>query len=988
MKVLLGFVALFFAVNAWATLFTYEGILTDGSGVPLTGSHTVTFQILYGASCKIYEETQVITPGVQGEFSVLVGSGTRMDGTGNTPDRIFAASGNVNCDAGGSMTVSGFSTRSLHIRVGGVDLSPDVTIGNIPFAINAQRLGDKAVSDFLLADPGNGVTATNLQGLFSRYTSLDSLLNAYSGNTLTAQTAVNFSGALVGDVTGAQSATNVVRIQGQNLALTTSSVGQVLRHNGTAWVNAALSFSDISGGTLPAASLPAFSGDVTSTAGSSTLTLANTGAAAGTYPKVTVDSKGRVTGGSNLLDTDIPNLSWAKITSGLPTTLGGYGITDGVKNLGNAPSIQSGTEATRPSPGTVGRIYISTDTNILYRDDGATWQSIGGGGGGGIFSLGGQTGAVQSFAIGTAGTLPTFSSTGNVHTLNIPMAMDSGVGAGLISRAQFDNFSAKLDSGSAFVGDVTGTASTTSVERIRGVSVATGTYLLGQTLRYSGGQWTNSRLTNGDIDYGFTANRMIASNATGTNIQEFSCPTGEHLSFGALGILECSSHLQTFGSLYMAGMAAPSVSAAGMGRIYFDNAANKFRISQNGGAWQDLVRSDVFVQGGNSFTYGAALGTNDNFPLIFKTNGTEQMSIETTGSAFLGSMTDGFGVGGLSMGPITYFEITGRQTSPQSSSAGALLLTNNRIGSEAAGDELGSIVFGHKRGSSGIYAKIKAEAQGSVVNNRGGGLIFYTKADGASTLTERMRITNDGRVGFDTSAPRVSLDLGNRSDALHFPTGADAQRPSSPQPGMTRYNTTGLALETYTNSGWYSVVVAEPITGRVGIGTTAPADLLHVNGDIRGACLKNIGGTVLTGSCSSDERFKKNITPFQNELDRITRLEVVTYNWRREEFPEKNWGTQKELGLIAQQVEQIMPEMVEVDRDGYRRIHFERIPLLALQAVRELYQLFLGQDRRVASLEEKSQQQAIQIEKLEKENEALRADIKMIKEKLNLSSSQ
>jgi phage-related tail fiber protein len=71
------------------------------------------------------------------------------------------------------------------------------------------------------------------------------------------------------------------------------------------------------------------SGDATGSGnGSITLTLSASGVTAGTYPKVTVDSKGRVTSGSSLIASDIPSLDWAKITSGTPTTLAGYGITD------------------------------------------------------------------------------------------------------------------------------------------------------------------------------------------------------------------------------------------------------------------------------------------------------------------------------------------------------------------------------------------------------------------------------------------------------------------------------------------------------------------------------------------------------------------------------------------------------------------------------------------------------------------------------------
>lgn len=86
--------------------------------------------------------------------------------------------------------------------------------------------------------------------------------------------------------------------------------------------------------------------------------LANSGVTAGTYRQVTVDAKGRVTAGSN------------------PTTLSGYGITDAVRNAGSTPSIQAGADASKPSPGTAGRLYIATDTGKIYRDTGSSWQII------------------------------------------------------------------------------------------------------------------------------------------------------------------------------------------------------------------------------------------------------------------------------------------------------------------------------------------------------------------------------------------------------------------------------------------------------------------------------------------------------------------------------------------------------------------------------------------------------------------------------------
>ena len=60
------------------------------------------------------------------------------------------------------------------------------------------------------------------------------------------------------------------------------------------------------------------------------LTLADNGVVPGSYAKVTINSKGLVVGSQQQTQGDIPNLDWSKITSGKPTTLDGYGITNAV----------------------------------------------------------------------------------------------------------------------------------------------------------------------------------------------------------------------------------------------------------------------------------------------------------------------------------------------------------------------------------------------------------------------------------------------------------------------------------------------------------------------------------------------------------------------------------------------------------------------------------------------------------------------------------
>lgn len=87
-------------------------------------------------------------------------------------------------------------------------------------------------------------------------------------------------------------------------------------------------------GLIPVERLPAFTGDITNVAGSNVFSLSNSGVTPSTYPKVTVNAKGRITNGYLLSEADLPGLDWNKVTTGKPNTRAGYGITDGIAPSG------------------------------------------------------------------------------------------------------------------------------------------------------------------------------------------------------------------------------------------------------------------------------------------------------------------------------------------------------------------------------------------------------------------------------------------------------------------------------------------------------------------------------------------------------------------------------------------------------------------------------------------------------------------------------
>lgn len=256
--------------------------------------------------------------------------------------------------------------------------------------------------------------------------------------------AINVS--LAGDITGTIGASNVAKLQGSTLTISTPSTGQYLRYNGSAFVNSAIQASDLSG-TVPTSSLPAFTGDVTSTAGSTTLTLAAAGTA-GTYYKVTTDSKGRVTSGStSLVASDIPNLDWSKITSGKPTTLSGYGITDSlVKNGGGVANISAGLDASKPSSPITGDLYVATDTQKIYRYNGSSWDlmSSASGSGGTLTALTGDVSASGSGSVIATVNSVGGSTSAQVHSAEVAAnaATNSNTASTIVKRDASGNFSA------------------------------------------------------------------------------------------------------------------------------------------------------------------------------------------------------------------------------------------------------------------------------------------------------------------------------------------------------------------------------------------------------------------------------------------------------------------------------------------------------------------------------------------------------------------
>jgi|GEM_PF-3076604 len=137
--------------------------------------------------------------------------------------------------------------------------------------------------------------------------------------------------------------------------------------------------------------------------------------------------------------------------------------------------------------------------------------------------------------------------------------------------------------------------------------------------------------------------------------------------------------------------------------------------------------------------------------------------------------------------------------------------------------------------------------------------------------------------------------------------------------------------------------------GRVAIGTGTftpnsagpnPSNVrLEVNGDILASRVYS----------SSDERYKKNITPIRSALDKVLSIDGVTYDFRIDEFKNKDFPTSTQLGFIAQNVEKYLPEVVNTDGNGYKSVDYAKVTALLNEAIKEQQRQITSQDKLIQS---------------------------------------
>ncbi|MDO7873520.1 tail fiber domain-containing protein [Hymenobacter sp. ASUV-10] len=315
--------------------------------------------------------------------------------------------------------------------------------------------------------------------------------------------------------------------------------------------------------------------------------------------------------------------------------------------------------------------------------------------------------------------------------------------------------------------------------------------------------------------------------------------------------------------------------------------------------------------------------------------------------------------------------------------------STNIIGSEGTGGNAGSLAWAASQaGYVGMFynASTVGNATGLAVKIAATGTAAALDVSQGTTQnaagTPLLRVQGNGNVGIGTTAPAARLTVQPEADTevgLRVTNGvADGTATSGNivlqtltggnsgysflgfngynAPAETRYNTDknrwrlgtdqrgttdAFFLDTWNGTAGTSVLTATTV-GNVGIGMVPNAAYkLDVAGTLR------VNGTVYT----SDRRFKQNIRPLTSALSAVLALRGVRYEWNALGVRHGGTAGAGQVGLLAQEVEKIYPELVSTDAEGYKAVNYAQLTPVLIEALKEQQQQIEALKARAATAE-------------------------------------
>jgi hypothetical protein len=373
-------------------------------------------------------------------------------------------------------------------------------------------------------------------------------------------------------------------------------------------------------------------------------------------------------------------------------------------------------------------------------------------------------------------------------------------------------------------------------------------------------------------------------------------------------------------------------------------AANTFTGNQtvNGNlSATGVVTGSIFQIGSNLFAFGsyaignAFLGFAGNTTMTGSANtaiGSTALEYNTTGIA---NTASGFGA--------LYFNTTGNYNTASGDSALFSNTTgagNTASGSGALGD--------NTTGNSNI-----ATGSGALQNNTTGS---DNTASGVSALVQSTSCCNTAsgyQALYYVTTGQANTGIGNNAGKTadeSFITGANntflGTGTAMSTGSLTNATAIGANAEVEASNtlilGSINGVNGQKVTVKVGIGTTTPDDNLTVDGTAD----KTGGGSWGT---YSDRRLKNLDGSFNTGLSQILKMNPVRYRYKEQNAMGIR-DTDEHVGLVAQEVQKVIPEAVTENSKGYLLVNNDPIIWAMLNAIKEQQKLIQRQQKQIAHL--------------------------------------